>query len=123
MSDDIHFSAKELFDRIETRFSEMNALITQQGQTQSAEIREVRHRVANIKQTLQLSDLKASQISDDIAELGRDVNKRLDDHEVRIRQGEQRDNEGVGWKTIGTWVGVPLCAALVAAVVAGVVPS
>lgn len=123
MSDDISFSPKELFDRIDARFSEMNQLINQQGQTQSAEIREVRHRVANIKQTMGLADLRVSQIGEDIAELGRDVNKRLDDHEQRIRRGEQKDNEGVGWKTVGAWVGIPLFAALVSAFVAGVVPS
>ena len=123
MSDDISFSPKELFDRIESRFSEMNHLISQQGQAQSAEIREVRHRVANIKTIQGLHGLKFDQISDEISDIGQTMNKRLDDHETRIRKGEQRDNEGVGWKSVGAWVGIPLVAALVSAFVAGALPS
>ena len=49
------------------------------------------------------------------------IETTLLDHENRIRQGELKDSERTGWKTVGMWVGAAGSAALVSAIVAGAI--
>lgn len=55
----------------------------------------------------------------DLKELGDKIESTLIDHENRIRQGELKDSERAGWKTVAIWFGSAASAALVSAFVAG----
>ena len=58
-------------------------------------------------------------LRNDLREFAEKIDGTLKNHEERIRQGELKDSERAGWKTVAIWFGSAASAALVSAFVAG----
>jgi chromosome segregation ATPase len=69
----VNYSTKEMFEHIEARLADLSLQLANQGQLANSEIRDVRHRVANVEATTKLYDLKLGNADKELHEVRAEI--------------------------------------------------